>query len=142
MNHQTIESKRAGARALGLIFQALAFVVVLGTFIVVDVVAHWGVTVGINSNRDPLVWTVVAAGLFAACVLAGFGYVLGMLCVIYDRQSPEASLRPSLAPTSNRRAITQPPPRVKRLPPPPSLKETATWEFLTRPRHFRKPKQG
>jgi hypothetical protein len=143
MNHQTMESKRAGARAFGLIFQALAFLVVLGTCIAADIVAHLGATVGVNSNQDPFVWTILAAGLFAACVLAGFGYVLGMLCAIYDRQNPETPLK---APSNDRSALSPRPPKVESPPPtpppppPPPLKETATWEFLTRPRHVRKPK--
>lgn len=86
MTQQKMDNKRAGARAFGIIFQCLALVTILGTLIAVANVAHKGQSVGITNNHDADIWIISASGLFAACVLAGIGYVLGMLCAIYDRQ--------------------------------------------------------
>jgi len=96
-----MDSKRAGARAFGVIFQLLALAIIVGTCVAADVVAHTGTSVGINGSRDPIVWAIIASGLFAACVLAGFGYVLGMLCAIYDRQNPALAFNSS-APATRR----------------------------------------
>ncbi len=90
-----MDNKRAGARAFGIIFQLLSLAVILGTIVTANVVARSGASVGTNGNHDPIVWTIVASGLFAACVLAGFGYVLGMLCAIYDRQTLGRTVIPS-----------------------------------------------
>lgn len=138
MSAQTMESKRAGARAFGIIFQFVSFVVILGSCIAADIIAHLGTSVGINSSHDPIVWTIIAAGLFAASVLAGFGYVLGMLCAIYDRQIPDTTIEPSVTNASRQNTFPQPPPKILNSSPGPSIKETATWEFLTRERHFKK----
>jgi len=138
MSSQTMEVKRAGARVFGIIFQLLALLVIVGTFVTADKVAHSGSNVGVDVAHDPFVWAVVASGLFAACVLAGFSYVLGMLCAIYDRQMQGAA--PILAPTDSepRYPPIQAPPKIENPPAGPSIKETATWQFLTRERHVRK----
>ena len=78
LSPQALDNKRAGARALGIIFQFLSIVAILGTVIAAEIVAHLGNSLGINTNHDPIVWSIAAGGLFVACVLAGFGYVLGM----------------------------------------------------------------
>jgi hypothetical protein len=138
MSAQTMASKRAGARVFGIIFQLVSLLVILGSCVAADIVAHLGTSVGVNSSHDPIVWTIIAAGLFAASVLAGFGYVLGMLCAIYDRQISGAAIEPSITNATRQNTFPQPPPKIVNSSPGPSIKETATWEFLTRERHFRK----
>ena len=92
------------------IFQYLSIVAILGTIIAAEFVAHLGNSLGTNINHDRTLWSIAAGGLFAACVLAGFGYVLGMLCAIYDRQERATTnipVAPNRIPTNS---STTPPP--------------------------------
>jgi hypothetical protein len=134
-----MESKRAGAHAFGIIFQLLSLAVIVGTCVAADVVAHLGSSVGIKNSHDPIVWTILASGLFAACVLAGFGYILGMLCAIYDRQIPGMTIKPTITIARRQYTPPHPSPKIENPSPGPLIKETATWEFLTRQRHLKKP---
>jgi hypothetical protein len=154
---------RSGARVFGVIFQFLAFLILAGTLVGSIIVARLGQQIGFNRSNDPLVWIILASGLFATCVLAGFGYVLGMLCAIYDRQewtrpirpstprvgplqtpssgptptSPASSQAPQATPLSDR--PVESPPKGSVLPSGgPSLYDNATWKWLTQERHLRK----
>jgi len=140
MSQMTMESKRAGARAFGIILQLLAAVSVLGACIVANAVARSDSSTGVSAGHDRVVWIILAAGLFASCVLAGLGYILGLLCAIYDRQTPGARVEPP----GNRGREERPrplPPIVETTAPATPLKESAAWEFLTRERHVRRPKK-
>ena len=88
MSERTSDAKRDGARIFGVIFHFLAALSLAGTLIATLKVAQLGSTIGIGGAKDPLAWIVFVSGLFATCVLAGFGFALGALCAIYDRQEP------------------------------------------------------
>src|ERR1039458_9429567 len=88
MSELTSDAKRGGARFFGIIFQFLAVGALFGTLAITAYVTHLGTEIGINGTRDPLTWIVLVSGLFVTCVLAGLGYILGILCAIYDRQEP------------------------------------------------------
>lgn len=164
MSDVSSNSLRAGARFLGVLFQFLAFFTILGTAIAAIVTAHLGKEVGFNGSHDPLVWLILASGVFAASVLAGFGYVLGMLCAIFDRQewtrpARELHVRPGVP---SRASTTEPPPRTtppiqpspdrptpanQVVPSPsptpagpnsPSRRDAKSKNWLTRERHFKK----
>ena len=79
-------SLRNEARFFAVIFQVLAFLTLAGTLIAAFKINNVGTQVGVNGSHDPVVWIIVAVGLFASCVLTGLGYALGMLCAIFDRQ--------------------------------------------------------
>ena len=143
MSKETAMAKRSGARTLGIAFQILSAATLVGPFIRALNVAHLGTTIGVRSSQDPVVWGIVASGVFAALVLAGIGYALGMLCAIYDRQEPRAPLPREVQPVGPRRTFPSAPPPMENPSPGPSIKETSTWEFLTRERHLgkRRPRQ-
>lgn len=156
-------SKRAGARFFGVLFQFLAVIVLIATVIVAAEVAHLSTQVGVSGSRDPIAWAVLAAGVFASCVLAGLGYALGILCAIYDRQELDwagEDIRTSPATTraggaaarltpQGARAVTSPTP-ASQTPAPdlhssrpdvgeeelPDRERGALWEWLTRERHL------
>ena len=167
MSEQTREAKRGGARVFGAIFQILAVISLVGTVAAVAVVAHLGTEIGIDGTTDPATWIILASGLFMTCVLAGLGYILGILCAIYDRQEPAepvvhavpktmprsyapkpAPYRPNPitlateeepAPAPPVEIPVSPPPREPQPPTPPAAEKSALWEWLTRERHLRQP---
>ena len=168
MSEQTSDNKRAGARVFGVIFQVLAVASLAGTLVVMAYVANLGTQIGINGTRDPLTWIVLASGLFVTCVLTGIGYILGILCAIYDRQEPaepivdvvprtiprsyspeHPSYRPSpitlateeeSAPTPRVNTVAPPLPQEPAKPPAPQVTDKSSlWEWLTRERHLGQP---
>ena len=86
MSARVQQEKRAGARFFGVVFQFLAVLTLIGTFIAAVVVDRVGLEFGIQGSNNFAMWMVIASGLFVTSVLAGFGYTLGLLCAIYDRQ--------------------------------------------------------
>jgi len=72
-------------------FQFLAVISLTGTLITTVTVSSLGSTFGIDGANDPVAWLVFVGGLFVTCVLAGFGYTVGILCAIYDRNEPTVS---------------------------------------------------
>ena len=86
------ESTRARARIFGVTSQVLAVVNFLGTLYLTAKAANVGWQFGVSGPRNLVAWIIFASGLFAACELAGFGYTRVMLCAIYDRQEPVASV--------------------------------------------------
>jgi len=165
MSELTSDAKRGGARVFGIIFQFLAVAALVGTLAAMAYVAHLGTDIGIDGTKDPLTWIVLASGLFVTCVLAGLGYILGILCAIYDRQEPAERVldvvprtmprtQPSKPPPYRPSPITliedeivAPTPPVQRPVSPPPLREpkaptsredekSVLWECLTRERHI------
>ena len=163
MSEQTGDSKRDGARIFGSIFQFLAFVSIFFTLYAMARIANLGNAFGINPANDPLIWFVLASGIFVTCVFIGMGYALGVLCAIYDRQEETEGLgvggsapghpkpspfRPSPPiPTTN--FAPRPPPSASvdvhpspRMPEQENIpkvhEKSALAEWLTRERHFRK----
>ena len=165
MSEDTQKAKRAGARIFGSIFQFLAVFALLGTIWATAEVASLGSQIGIDGTKDPATWIVLVSGLFVSCVLAGFGYTLGMLCAIYDRQSmhaPVAVVAPKAIPTSyslirptyytiptmmSTKPQPEPTPPIQRdgsvsiqsdveQPTTPVARRNILWEWLTRERHF------
>jgi hypothetical protein len=161
MSEPTREVKYAGARVFGIVFQFLAVIALFATVAVALKVANVGTQIGINGTKDPLVWIVLVSGAFVTCVLAGFGYTLGILCAIYDRQEPDDSgpdvdARPTYAlpkppskpPEAGPWVVPSAPPKPKiQTPPPPktpttnplpeTTKESSVlWQQLTRERHL------
>jgi hypothetical protein len=168
MSERTSNDKRAGARGFGVIFQLLAVASLVGTLVAMAYVANLGTQIGINGTKDPLTWIVLASGLFVTCVLTGIGYILGILCAIYDRQEPAkpvvdvvprtitrsyspepAWYRPSPmtlateekpAPTPPVNRVASPLPQPPAKPSAPQINgKSSSWEWLTRERHFRQP---
>jgi len=86
MSARVQQDKRAGARFFGAVFQFLAVLTFIGTVIAAVVVDRVGSEFGIRGSNNFAMWMVLASGLFVTSVLAGFGYTLGLLCAIYDRQ--------------------------------------------------------
>jgi hypothetical protein len=102
MSERTGDAKRDGARVFGVIFQVLASLSLVGTLIATVKVVNLGADAGIDKTHDPFAWIVLVSGLFVTCVLTGIGYILGVLCAIYDRQDTLGSLSgtgPSQVPT-------------------------------------------
>ena len=88
MSEQKTDAKRDGARIYGVIFQFLAIASIIATLYAMGKIANLGNALGVNPTNDPLIWVVLASGIFITCVFIGMGYALGMLCAIYDRQEP------------------------------------------------------
>jgi len=86
MKPATTEAKREGARWIGGLFQFLALVTLVGTAIGGIKISSVDSQIGLSNVHDPLMWIVLMGGIIAAAVFAGFGYTLGILCAIYDRQ--------------------------------------------------------
>ena len=167
MSEDTGDAKRAGARILGVIFQLLAVAAMVGTMAATAYVANLGTQIGIDGTKDPVTWIVLASGLFMTCVLAGLGYILGILCAIYDRQEaakPVLNVVPRTMPRSyapkpapyRPNPITlateekpapappvqrpvSPPLREPQHPTTPAAEKSVLWEWLTRERHFKQP---
>jgi hypothetical protein len=167
MSEITREAKRGGARVFGIVFQFLAVIALFATVVVAFKVANLGTQIGIDGTKDPLVWIVLVSGAFVTCVLAGFGYTLGILCAIYDRQEPDDSgpdldARPTYAlpkppskpPEAGPWAVPSAPPKPKiQTPPPPKTRtpdpqpeatkeSSALWQQLTRERHLFRKREG
>ena len=128
MSNQAMESKRFGARIIGVIFQFLAVVTLGVTIIVMIDVSDAGSSIGI----------IGASGLFVTLVFAGFGHALGMLCAIYDRQDSIIPTTEVVGTAMRRSTFPTPPPPVESRSSSPSIKDTRMWNFMTRERHFRK----
>jgi hypothetical protein len=167
MSELTNDSKRDGARIFGVIFQFLAFVSIAVTLYAMARIANLGNAFGVNPSNDPLIWFVLASGIFVTCVFMGMGYTLGILCAVYDRQESSrqvvtqepATYGPKPPPlhrpaSSVPRKGADPAPQsvadaVSRIPSFPierqeseATEKGAFVEWLTRERHFRSPKQG
>ena len=169
MNEMSSNSLRAGARFFGVLFQVLAFLALAGTLVTSIIVARLGQRAGFNGSHDPLVWIILASGLFATFVLAGFGYALGMLCAIFDRQewtrparqlpprgSAPAQLptpsstptaippsQPSVAiptPAENAQSVQTSPTAASTTPADRNGQDAKSKNWLTRERHLKKPK--
>ena len=161
MGELTRESKRAGARLFGVVFQILSVVAILGTAYATAQVANIGTQIGIGTSHDQAVWFVLVGGLFISFVLMGFGYTLGILCAIYDRQEPDVQqeddgptstyrsprppskppeVGPWVVPSASPKPKTQTPPAPEMLttepPPDPTKESSLLWQQLTRERHF------
>lgn len=169
VSDRSCASLRAGARFFGVLFQVLAFLTLAGTLVATFEIAKLNLRIGIIGSQDLLAWIVFTGGLFASCVLAGFGYALGMLCAIFDRQEwtwPKRQLTSTAHPptplsttgiTPTLTPLVQPskatpkpeePIRVAQAPAnavsPPTTNTSGrsgkSTHWLTRERHFRKPK--
>ena len=168
MSEQSSDGKRDGARIFGVIFQFLAVGSIIATLYALARIASLGTALGVTNTNDPLLWIVLASGIFVTCVFIGMGYALGLLSAIYDRQEPddsfvEVGLSKKTATRSASSAPYRPLPRTPAVidgpattPPtkdaastmaPPSdtpsaplvNEKSALWEWLTRERHFGQP---
>ena len=166
MSEQTGDAKRDGARIFGVIFQFLAFVSIVATLFAMARIASLGNAFGVDPTNDPLIWFVLASGIFVTCVFMGIGYTLGILCAIYDRQESKQVVATKVPaayapkPPPQRPNPIVPVRNVDRDSPPvtdgvshaPALpvqsqapdvaQKSALAEWLTRERHFRSPKRG
>jgi hypothetical protein len=165
MSEQTTDGKRDGARTLGVIFQLLAVASIIATLYAMAKVADLGTALGINNTKDPLLWIVLAIGIFMTCMFIGMGYALGMLCAIYDRQQPAQRMvtaipaintpkpppyRPNPIGPATSGSTSPPSPAIGGRSPSPQrpvqpqaldvTEKSTLAEWLTRERHFRKPK--
>ena len=138
MSNQAMESKRFGARIIGVIFQFLAVVTLGVTIIVMIDVSDAGSSIGIPRSHNAVIWIIGASGLFVTLVFAGFGHALGMLCAIYDRQDSIIPTTEVVGTAMRRSTFPTPPPPVESRSSSPSIKDTRMWNFMTRERHFRK----
>jgi hypothetical protein len=86
MSSRSGEALRANSRSLGLIFQTLSVLTIVATLYGTFKVSAIGSQLGIGAVHDPISWFIFLGGMFAGLMLAGIGHVLGMLCVIFDRQ--------------------------------------------------------
>lgn len=91
MSEATRVNKRAGARILGVIFQVLALLSLIGTILATAAVIKLGIFFNIAGSNNVPAWITFLIGLFVTCVLGGLGYTLGILCAIYDRQESLSS---------------------------------------------------
>jgi len=73
MSEQTTDGKRDGARTLGVMFQLLAVASIIATLYAMAKVADLGTAIGINNTKDPLLWIVLAIGIFMTCMFIGMG---------------------------------------------------------------------
>lgn len=166
MSEQSSDGKRDGARIFGVIFQFLAIGSIIATLYALARIASLGTALGVSNTNDPLIWIVLASGVFVTCVFLGMGYALGLLSAIYDRQEPSQPLvdvglnktiatrsagsvpyRPSPITTMSeeRHAPISPVERAAAplleqpvTPIEPTITEkSALWEWLTRERNFR-----
>jgi len=90
MSQAVSESKRAGARTFGVLFQVLAVISFIATLYVTLNIVNLGWQFGVGGPTDLVAWAAFATGLFVSSVLAGIGYTLGVLCAIYDRQESKS----------------------------------------------------
>jgi hypothetical protein len=96
---------RANSRRLGLIFETLSVLTVIGTVYWTIRIYSTGTQLGIGTLTNRVSWSFFFAGMFSALVLGGFGHVLGLLCAIYDRQDlqpRQSQVRPVQPPTPSR----------------------------------------
>jgi hypothetical protein len=77
---------RANARTVGISLQVLSVLALFGTFYATYEVARLGSNLGVGASNDPAPWIVFVAGAVISLVFAGLGYILAILCSIYDRQ--------------------------------------------------------
>lgn len=97
LSPSNMERIRGNARAIGLLFQALAILTFAATIYGSVETAHLGTTIGVNAAHDPVAWFVFAGGSFVALMFTGIGHVLGLLCAIYDRQDRIEERAPSIS---------------------------------------------
>lgn len=123
MNPRTSEAMRANARFFSVVFQTLALLTLFGTILGALEVAKLGAQIGIAGSRDPAAWIVLIGGFVATFVFAGFGYTLGILCAIYDRQvMPPEEIR--------RTQLQTPDPEID--PPRAPLPEKTIWQQVVK----------
>ena len=110
MGQQTADAKRAGARFFGITFQVLA-VVALAAAIYWSFRADQAATqFGFGPSSSGFMAAVIlVSGAFVACLFAGFGYTLGLLCAIYDRQDQSVNVAGSVTPPPRSDAPTRAP---------------------------------
>ncbi len=165
MTQQRAESVRAGARFFGELFLILAGFTLLSAIYLSFRADHTATQFGFSTGNSAFMAQVILiGGAFIACLFAGIGYTLSLLCAIYDRHdsavhvvgnvppSPpghalinapqEPSPAPSTpveqlrTPTSN--WTPAPTPRFAPTPQPqPTPKGATLREWLTRERHLR-----
>ena len=87
MTQQSADSFRAGARFFGVLFLILAALTLLSaiylSFRADQTATQFGFSTGSSAS---VVSVILIGGAFVACLFAGIGYTLSLLCAIYDRQ--------------------------------------------------------
>jgi hypothetical protein len=94
---------RTGASILAATLQILSGLSIAATLFATYAVSRLGTQLGVGTSHNPAAWIVFATGFFFSLMLLAAGYILDILCVIYDRQepgyfgSPPAGPRPPLS---------------------------------------------
>ena len=79
---------RTGASILAVTLQILSGISIAATLFATYAVSRLGTQLGVGTSHNPAAWIVFVTGFFFSLLLLATGYILDILCVIYDRQEP------------------------------------------------------
>ena len=87
MTQQSADSFRAGARFFGVLCRILAALTLPSAIYLSFRADHTATQFGFSTGSSAfMVSVILISGAFVACLFAGIGYTLSLLCAIYDRQ--------------------------------------------------------